>query len=130
MGRVGTVGNQTFTNHLYGTFTAAKEKIVRAGRYVSAEKFRAANRKRNAKRDDNSEDEGVEVVKKKKRRKDRKKRGKLRTNADIPLTPIVTINVCDGNSGGGAVLTVCSQQPAHVSPMAMMDAPIPRKRRR
>ena len=80
------MGNQTFTNHLYGTFTAAKEKIVRAGRHVSAEKFGAANRKRNAQGDDNSEDEGVEVVKKKKRRKDKKKRGKVRTKAaDVPL---------------------------------------------
>ena len=130
VGRVGTVGNQKFTNHLYGTFTAAKEKIVRAGRYLSAEKFSATNRKRNAQGDDNAEDEGVEVVRKKKRRKDRKKRGKLRTKSDVPLTPIVTINVSDGNSGGGTVLTVCSQQPAHVSPMATMETSVPRKRRR
>jgi hypothetical protein len=35
-GRVGEVRDSFFRNHLYGTFTAAKERIVRAGRAFSA----------------------------------------------------------------------------------------------
>ena len=37
-GRVGEVKDSHFKNHLYGTFSAAKEKIVRMGRAVSAAK--------------------------------------------------------------------------------------------
>jgi hypothetical protein len=37
-GRVGEVKDSHFKNHLYGTFSAAKEKIVRMGRAVSASK--------------------------------------------------------------------------------------------
>ena len=35
-GRVGEVKDSHFRNHLYGTFTAAKERIVRAGRAEAA----------------------------------------------------------------------------------------------
>jgi hypothetical protein len=35
-GRVGEVKDSHFRNHLYGTFTAAKERIVQAGRAEAA----------------------------------------------------------------------------------------------
>jgi hypothetical protein len=40
-GRVGEVKDSHFQNQLYGTFSAAKEKIVRMGRVVSAAKHQA-----------------------------------------------------------------------------------------
>ena len=38
-GRVGGARDSHFHNHLYGTFTAAKERIVQAGRALSAAKY-------------------------------------------------------------------------------------------
>jgi hypothetical protein len=40
-GRVGEVKDSHFKNHLYGTFSAAKDKIVCMGRAVSAAKHQA-----------------------------------------------------------------------------------------
>jgi hypothetical protein len=62
-------GKSRFENHLYGTFTAAKEKIVRVGRAQSAASYEAA-----------SDEKPVASGKrwnKKKRRKPRKKRRRL-----------------------------------------------------
>ena len=37
--RVGAVKDYRFDNHLYGIFTAAKEKVVQAGRLLAATKY-------------------------------------------------------------------------------------------
>jgi hypothetical protein len=68
-GRVGGAVDSHFHNHLYGTFTAAKERIVQAGRVLSAAKYCVPT---SSEKDDS--DVLPQIKKKKKKKKNRRKR--------------------------------------------------------
>ena len=117
--RVGAVKDYRFDNHLYGIFTAAKEKVVQAGRLLAATKYLPPERhevKGDTERKRERENERQRIREKKKKRPRRRgKKKKAEKQDDLPLA-VVTIDVRKGE-GGGTVVTVRNAKPTLPSPI-------------
>ena len=91
-GKVGEVKDSQFHNHLYGTFTAAKEKIIRTGRAVSAANYCGPSSSSGADYD------AVPQAKRKRkgrRQKGRKSRRRRRVDASDAQDPMVGVVIVD-----------------------------------
>ena len=117
--RVGAEKDKVFENHLYGTFTAAKERVVQAGRLLAASNYVAQDRRHVMEEGGEERKRERERRRRKsreqKRKRARKKVKKKKKQADASIA-VLTINV-HGGKGGGAVVTVSAKatSPSSVS---------------
>jgi hypothetical protein len=103
--RVGDRKASQFENNLYGTFTAAKERIVQAGRALSAATYVPSE-------DDDGFDVEPRVKGKKKHRKQKRKRNSKRGHADLVESKATTQMVPQDPSCGKDLLMVGTEPPA------------------